>query len=104
MPTSTFCSVLVFALIFTTIPIVGFAQRGPDLLQTLPDFKLDLVLKADKQKHGSWICLAKDAKVRLLLGGQRGQPVIWLTMGADGQSSRYEVLKLRVSETMGMVW
>jgi putative heme-binding domain-containing protein len=74
-----------------------------DTLQTLPGFNVEVVLKADKNKHGSFISLAKDDKGRLLLGGQRGQPVTRLTL-ENGKISKEETLKLPVSEVMGMLW
>lgn len=79
------------------------AQPGPELLATLPDFKVELVLKADKERHGSWICVARDPQGRLLLGGQRGQPVTRVTI-ADGKVTKEEDLKLGISETMGMLF
>src|SRR5438034_6985457 len=100
MPTTTFRRALICALILTTISLAAIAQPAPNQLQTLADFKLELVLKADKQIHGSWICLANDNKGRLLLGGQRGQPVTRLTI-KDGAIVKQEDLKLPVSETMG---
>lgn len=80
------------------------ARANADDLATLPDFKVELVLKADKEKHGSWISLGKDGKGRLLLGGQKNQPLTRLTLGADGKVAREEVLKLPVSEVMGVLW
>jgi putative heme-binding domain-containing protein len=79
------------------------AQEGPaERLQALPDFRIELVLKADPAVHGSWINLARDLKGRLLLGGQRNQAVTRVTL-ADGKVGKQEVLKLPVSETMGML-
>src|SRR5687767_6452285 len=75
------------------------AQATPDQLDVPPGFKIELVLKADKQKHGSWISMAKDRKGRLLLGAQRGQPITRLTL-ADGKVNKEEQLKLPVSEAM----
>ncbi|MDB5294050.1 MAG: hypothetical protein JWO31_33 [Phycisphaerales bacterium] len=79
------------------------AGNGADALQTLPDFKVDLVLKADKAKNGSWISLGQDGQGRLLLGGQRGQPLTRVML-KDGKVEREEVLKLPVSEIMGSLW
>src|SRR3954453_1933849 len=69
------------------------AQGTPaEALQTLPDFKVERLLSADKAKNGSWINLGKDNKGRLLLGGQNGQPVTRVTI-ADGKVAKEEVLK-----------
>src|SRR3954471_4623673 len=83
-------------------PLAAPAQVGADQLDTLPDFKVELILKADKQRNGSWINLAVDTKGRLLLGGQRGQPVTRVTL-KNGQVEKQEDLKLPVSETMGLL-
>jgi hypothetical protein len=83
-------------------PSAGLAA-GADHLQTLPDFKVELVMSADKARHGSWISLGKDGKGRLLLGGQNRQPITRLTI-ADGKVAREEVIELPVSEVMGSLW
>ena len=73
-------------------------------LDTLPGFKVEHILKADRVKNGSWICMAKDPKGRLLLGGQSGQPITRVTLGGDGKVAKEEVLRIPVSETMGMLY
>ena len=79
------------------------AQDDPaERLQTLPDFKVETILKADRVKHGSWISMCRDQKGRLLLAGQRGQPITRLTI-QDGAIALEEDLKLPVSEAMGML-
>lgn len=79
------------------------AQESPaDRLDALPDFKVEHVLRADPKVHGSWINLGKDLKGRLLLCGQRNQPVTRLTL-KDGQIAKEEQLKLPVSEIMGLL-
>ena len=78
------------------------AGTPADAIKTLPGFKVDVVLTADKDKNGSWISMAKDPQGRLLLGGQRGQPVTRVTI-EDGKVAKEEILKLPVSETMGML-
>src|SRR5258708_22508096 len=79
------------------------AEPTADALQTLPDFKVEVVLKADKTRNGSWISMAKDDKGRLLLAGQRGQSVTRITL-EDGKLAKEEQLKLPVSEAMGMLF
>lgn len=78
-------------------------ENASDVLDTLPGFKVEHVLKADPKANGSWICLAKDPKGRLLLGGQSGQPITRVTM-KDGKVEKQEVLHIPVSETMGMLY
>jgi putative heme-binding domain-containing protein len=81
--------------------------KGPESdasqLETLPGFQVELVLKADPRLNGSWISMAKDPQGRLLLGGQRGQPVTRVTL-QDGKVVKQEDLKLPISETMGMLF
>jgi putative heme-binding domain-containing protein len=80
------------------------AGTPAEAIQTLPGFKVELVLTADKVKNGSWINMCKDPQGRLLLGGQRGQPVTRVTLDADGKVAKEEILKLPVTETMGMLF
>src|SRR5258706_4194525 len=102
MPTYTYRKMLLSLVVLCAAPLGAFAQTAAEDLDTLPDFKVELVLKADKQVNGSWICMARDTKGRLLLGGQRGQPVTRVTL-KDGKVERQEDLKLPVSETMGLL-
>jgi putative heme-binding domain-containing protein len=71
-------------------------------LEALPGFKVELVFKADPAKNGSFISLGRDSKGRLLLGGQRGQPLTRLTI-KDGKVEKEEILKLPISEIMGQL-
>jgi putative heme-binding domain-containing protein len=104
------CGLAVVVMMFAVAAPVRAQGRGgaalPDdpseVIQTLEGFKLELVIRSEPQKHGSWICAAKDDKGRLLLGGQRGQPLTRLTL-ADGKVVKEEVLKLPVSEVMGIL-
>jgi hypothetical protein len=90
------------SLLWCTAPLA--AQDDPaDKLQALPDFRVEHVLRADAKVHGSWISMTCDPKGRLLLAGQRGQPVTRLTI-KDGRIEKEEVLKLPVSEIMGMLF
>ena len=80
--------------------------KGPaaeaDQLFTLPDFKVDMILKANPQQNGSWISMAVDPKGRLLLGGQSRQPITRVTI-KDGAVEQQEVLTIPISECMGML-
>src|SRR4051812_10891759 len=89
--------------LLASIPVLAADGTPAEALQTLPDFKVERVLSADKAKNGSWINLGKDNKGRLLLGGQNGQPVTRVTI-KDGKVEKEEILKLPVSETMGILW
>ncbi|HEY2342914.1 MAG TPA: heme-binding protein [Chthoniobacteraceae bacterium] len=88
--------------------VAGAAKPGakgtpPSDLETLPGFKVEMVLDAEKEKHGSWISLAKDDKGRLLLGSQTGNKITRLTL-KDGKVVLDEDLNLPFSEPMGMLW
>ena len=73
-----------------------------EVLETLPGFKIEHVLKANG-KMASWICLTKDPKGRLLLGGQRGQAIVRVTLDG-GKVVKEETLQIPVTETMGMLF
>ena len=78
-------------------------ENAAEVLDTLPGFTIEHMLTADAKANGSWICLAKDPKGRLLLGGQNGQPITRLTI-TDGKVAKQEILNIPVSETMGMLF
>ena len=82
---------------------VDAAADAAAVLETLPGFSIEHVLKADRIKNGSWICMTKDPKGRLLLGGQRGQPITRVTLN-DGKVVKEEILHMPVTETMGMLF
>ena len=79
------------------------AADAADGLKTLPDFKLELVFAPGKDANVSFISMAKDNKGRLLLGGQRGQPILRVTL-ENGKVVKQETLKLPISEAMGMLY
>jgi len=72
-------------------------------LQPLDGFKVDILLKASGEANGSWISMAKDPQGRILLAGQRGQPITRVTV-KDGAVVKQELLKLPLSECMGMLY
>ncbi|HEY3898829.1 MAG TPA: hypothetical protein VGM54_09465 [Chthoniobacter sp.] len=75
----------------------------PEVLDTLPGFKVELLRTADPKTEGSWISMAKDPKGRLLLGAERKDPISRLTI-KDGQVEKAEILKIPLSEVMGMLF
>ncbi len=81
----------------------GPADVSPDNIQTLHGFKVEVVLKADPNKHGSWINMTKDSKGRLWLTGQRGQPFTRVTLDSSGKLEKEEIIKTPVSEAMGIL-
>jgi putative heme-binding domain-containing protein len=78
-------------------------ENAAEFLDTLPGFTIERVLQADPTANGSWICLAKDPQGRLLLGGQNGQPITRVTL-QNGKVTKQEILRIPVSETMGMLF
>lgn len=74
---------------------------GPEVLETLPGFKVELVRSAT-QAEGSWISIAKDPKGRLLIGAERMAPISRLTI-TDGRVVHSEALKIPLTEAMGML-
>jgi putative heme-binding domain-containing protein len=97
-------AIAVLALLQAPPPPTQAPPENPaEKLRALPDFKVEHVMHANPQLHGSWISMTRDPKGRLLLAGQRGQPVTRLTI-KDGAVEKEEVLKLPVSEIMGMLF
>ena len=76
---------------------------APAALHTLPGFKVELLKAAELATEGSWISIAEDPQGRLLLGGERGDPVSRVTL-SRGQVVSSERLKLPISEVMGMLF
>ena len=74
-----------------------------EVLETLPGFTIEHVLKSERTKGVSWINLAKDPKGRLLLGAQRGQAITRVTL-ENGKVVKDETLSIPVTETMGMLF
>ncbi len=74
-----------------------------EVLETLPGFTIEHVLKSERTKGVSWINLTKDPKGRLLLGAQRGQGITRVTL-ENGKVVKDETLSIPVTETMGMLF
>ncbi len=72
-------------------------------LRTLPGFQVELLHSSDATAEGSWICMTRDGKGRLIIGGQNRQPVLRVTLGA-GKIEKIEKLTLPISETMGLLY
>jgi putative heme-binding domain-containing protein len=106
--------ITVFACLFCTALATAFAIEGNtgktksaagagDALYVPEGFEIDLVHSADAKTEGSWICMAKDHKGRLIISGQQSQPILRITMKAGGGAS-IEKLKLPISGAMGMLY
>src|SRR5215208_2994525 len=102
--TRTKVALCVVLTLCGTLPAIAQNLGTPaEAIETLPGFSVERVLSADPKVHGSWINLGLDPKGRLLIGGQRGQPMTRVTL-KDGKADKVEVLKLPVSEAMGILW
>ena len=78
-------------------------ENPEDALDVPPGFKIEHVLRANAQTNGSWISMLNDPEGRLLLGGQRGQPITRLTL-ENGKVAKEEILPIPVTEVMGMLF
>ena len=72
-------------------------------LAALPGFRVELVHGSDATAEGSWINLCKDGRGRLIVSGQRGQPVLRFTL-SGGKVTKTEKLDVPFSEAMGLLW
>ena len=79
------------------------AATPAEALQTLPGFKVELIHTSDPKTEGSWINMATDDKGRLIISGQRNQPILRVTL-KDGQVEKIEKLDLPISEAMGLLY
>jgi putative heme-binding domain-containing protein len=74
-----------------------------EALETLSGFKVELLHTADPVTEGSFISMAKDNKGRLLVAGQRSQPITRFAL-KDGKVDKIDKLTLPISEAMGMLY
>jgi putative heme-binding domain-containing protein len=94
---------LIFVCLSTLRPIAWGEAAKPEDLVTLPGFKVELLRTADPATEGSWISIAKDPQGRLLLGAEKTEPITRVTI-KDGQVANAEILKIPLSEVMGMLF
>jgi putative heme-binding domain-containing protein len=71
-------------------------------LKALPGFKVELLHTADPATEGSWINMTVDPKGRLLISGQRGQPILRAAI-KEGKVESIHKLDLPISEAMGLL-
>jgi putative heme-binding domain-containing protein len=74
-----------------------------EALRALPGFKVELLHTADPATEGSWICMTVDDKGRLLIAGQRRQPILRATL-KGGKLDSIQKLDLPISEAMGLLY
>ncbi len=100
--------VLSLATAFTPAGGAGKKKKTPvgndtDAIHVPDGFAIDVVHIADSKKEGSWICMAKDHKGRLIISGQQNQPILRITLN-DGKAEKIEKLTLPISGAMGMLY
>jgi len=97
--------ILVFSLAPIALePHAAWGETAkPEALETLPNFKVELVRAANPATEGSWISIATDPKGRLLLGAEKAEPITRLTLN-DGQVVKAEILRIPLNEVMGMLF
>lgn len=78
-------------------------ENPAEALDLLPGFQVEHLFRAGGNTNGSWISMANDPLGRILLGGQRGQPITRLTI-ENGKVTREEILTIPVTEVMGMLF
>ena len=111
---------LAFALAIVTGPAEAQPKKGPakkkapappqkreatppDALYVPPGFQIELLHTADPATEGSWIAMCKDDKGRLIISGQRNQPILRVTL-KEGKVGSIEKLDLPISEAMGLLY
>lgn len=69
----------------------------------VPDgFKVELLHTADPVAEGSFICMTRDDKGRLIISGQRNQPILRVTL-KDGKVAAIDKVDLPITEAMGLL-
>jgi putative heme-binding domain-containing protein len=74
-----------------------------DALAVPAGFKIELLHTADPATEGSWICMCKDNKGRLIISGQQNQPTLRVTI-KDGKVAGIEKLALPITGSMGLLY
>ena len=80
-----------------------------DALSTLPGFKVELIASAEAAE-GSWICLTKDYKGRLIISPQHARAgdtdggLLRVTLGADGKVVKKEFIARPLYDAQGLAF
>ena len=73
-------------------------------LEVLPGFKVEL-LHSSQKGEGSWICMTKDAKGRLIISPQSDkEPLLRVTLDEAGQVKTIESIEAPVHSAMGLLY
>ncbi|MBM3845135.1 MAG: hypothetical protein FJ405_02455, partial [Verrucomicrobia bacterium] len=71
-------------------------------LKTLPGFRVSL-LRSASPEEGSWVATTLDPKGRLIVSPQGNEPMLRMTLSADGSVAKVEQINLPVSGAMGLL-
>ena len=72
-------------------------------LSVLPGFKVELV-RSSQPGEGSWVSMTMDSKGRLIVSPQGQEPMLRLTLDANGQIAKMETIDLPVRGAMGLLY
>jgi putative heme-binding domain-containing protein len=75
---------------------------APEALQVIKDFKVELLRNA-QTNEGSWVAITIDPKGRLIVSPQGKEPMLRVTLGADGQVANLETIDVPVTGAMGLL-
>jgi putative heme-binding domain-containing protein len=78
------------------------SATAPEELHAAPGFKVELLHTAEPATEGSWIAMCTEPGGRLIISGQRNQPILRVVL-KDGKVERIEKLDLPITEAMGLL-
>jgi putative heme-binding domain-containing protein len=82
----------------------GPGQSTPAESLKVPDgFKVEL-LRSAQADEGSWVAMTADPKGRLIISPQDSQPMLRVTLGAEGRIAKLEPLDVPVRGAMGLLY
>jgi putative heme-binding domain-containing protein len=85
-------------------PTAAADATPAESLTVLPGFKVELLHSAGTNE-GSWICLTKDNKGRLIVSPQKdSQPLLRITLGRAGRVAKIEPIPAPVKQAMGLCY
>lgn len=82
----------------------GGAPR--DLFNLLPGFQVERLFTVPKDELGSWVCLTRDHKGRLIVSDQEGKGLCRITPSPLGSTAptKVEHLDVKISSAQGLLW
>ncbi|MBL9174589.1 MAG: c-type cytochrome [Verrucomicrobiales bacterium] len=83
------------------VPLIP-AATASQTLQVASGFRVDLIRSAETGE-GSWVSMTTDPQGRLLLSPQGKEPLLRVTLDAQGQISRIEPIPVPVRGAMGLL-